>query len=199
MNPKHSRWSCRFARFLAVFSEERRGWLGRHAANCPECGHAQSAADVLERQLRTEAPRQRVAAPAGLDQRIMREIARGDLVAERRRTSSAWPFVTVGALSALAAVVVLRQTAVPPPAQNPTQPRAIAAATTTPPGPQSRGLPGLADLTGPVREILADDPLQTEARLVYDEARSAMRFLALNFLPASGPEAEHSGAGVIDG
>ncbi|HVU36270.1 MAG TPA: hypothetical protein VHE61_22730 [Opitutaceae bacterium] len=91
---------------------------------------------------------------------------------------------------ALAAVAALALMLWP---SRPARPPATAPDTTVvttnahrPTGAAAAGVSGTAPLTtlvAPVGTLLRQDPLQTEADHVYADARSAVQFLALNFLP----------------
>lgn len=177
------RLSCRAIRGASFLFE---GLYTRHVAGCADCRVYVRAADALDLQLRNEAVllRKTSAAESTLDleQSILRAVNETRRAAPRRR--AALPLWAMGAATAgLAAVVVAFQV----------WPNS---------GSRSGGGVSLeavaiveavenlsAKFTGTVipsaGAMVANNPLQRELGSVYSDARSALDFLALNFLPTT--------------
>lgn len=195
MNPTPSdsmRWSCRVVRgWRAVFGSAPRqsGFGSSHIASCPACQSFFAANHNLETVLRRDAARGNQSAPAGLDERIMQEIARSP----HRRVARLRPGTTALAITGAAAAILAIafwyfKPANPPGSNHPAGNRPAVAA--MPGGPAARQ--PWAAFTPSVDALLRQDPLQTEVDSVYADARSAVRFLALNFLPSASVEPAHN-------
>lgn len=187
-------WSCRIVRAWVAWGGSRdHGPAARHAANCPACQEYFAAAVGLDAALRRDAVRAAATPSPELEQRILRELARTTHPAPARPARRGWTLAGVGVGAAAAAVVVvfawrgadLRKHPGRPPVAVETKgapvvssrPVSPALATTAP------GAPVVLPAT--VTKLLDKDPLQTEVNSVYADARTAVRFLALNFLPTS--------------
>ncbi len=190
MKPKKpSSWSCRLVRLGASLGDEGTvpSWARRHLAACPSCQEHYAAAVALDHGLRAAAPAQTRAPRPALEHDIMREImatvergaSRETAQARAARPRRAWAaFAVTGAAACAVALVYLSR----PQPVAPAVPAAGAhgptvASASNPPQP------GWSQLAVPVRSLLAEDPLRSEAQHVVAEARSAVDFLALNFLP----------------
>jgi hypothetical protein len=139
---------------------------------------------MLEHALRDEAPRISQTPPAGLEQRIAVAI-RAPVTQSMRR--SPFPALVAG-ISAAAALVLLGLWMFAP-ARGPEAPRqgGIANDLTAPAG---FATPLFIDrlwntLPDSAETLLDRNPLRKEADAVYADARSAVQFLALNFLPTT--------------
>ena len=177
MKPNSPRWSCQLVRTWSALTDRPPlggGFGSSHIANCADCQRHFSAADSLDAALRHEASAQRRQPSAWLEQRIMQEI--GQSTPPPRREGS-WTgfaaFAGVAAAVALVSVVYFRAT------PSDSKPKIATMHTHMPTSP----LTALAELSTPVASALKRDPLQAEADSVYADARSAVRFLAVNFLP----------------
>lgn len=175
-------WSCRLVRGWASWLGARdRGMSARHIAACPACQEFFAATDELDACLRRDAERASHAPSSGLEDRIMREIVRTPAQTERRAARSGWALAGVGVAAAvvfMSAFFWARHNVTPPSdtvAVHPTP------AVTTP----ATAATGSLTLPANVTTLLAQDPLQGEVKSVYADAQSAVRFLALNFLPSA--------------
>jgi hypothetical protein len=169
---------CRMARsWVAIFGPAG----SRHCETCPDCQDYFAAADALEHALKRDARRADAVFPAGLDERIIRAVnqsAHARQPQRSRRGAPIWMLAGVAACAAVA-VVVFRSTSVPGgsgPSAGPIDLSAIVSADS----PPARLWNSLQPAAG---ELLSDTSLETEVDSVYADARSAIRFLSLNFLP----------------
>jgi hypothetical protein len=214
MNASHSpRWFCTVVRaFGDGVAASGRRFGARHIARCPDCAAYFGRADAIDRALRGDARAMKATPVAGLDDRIMAAVMRSARDAEYEARDTARPAKTVrfalafaGGVAAVAIIVgMILSTRDGPPVP------IDHVAPLTPSSPTMRGAPAIvrpavallpqpaataqaiAELATPVKSALAQDPLQTEAKSVYADARSAVQFLALNFLP-SGALAQNEG------
>jgi len=193
MNPLSAppaRFACRVIRLGRALTEssraptEQRRFGSRHIARCAACQEFFRHGEALERSLRGEACALVQTLPAGLDQRIITVIRAAATHRVKRR---AFPMVGA-ALSAAAALVLLGLWILRPiPPRNVDRHETIAGDVGTARGfaaPQLldrfwNSLPESADT------LLDRNPLRKEADAVYADARSAVQFLALNFLPTT--------------
>ncbi len=186
---------CRLVRWRAAWIGEARpdggGWLARHLQACPECQRYLAAATSLEHALLQ--PR-RVPSPAASidaerEERIFAAI-RPTLQARRARarTNRGWfALAATAAGAALVAVVVWQRGPEPGDGAAPGA-RETLVSSEMPVEPDATitteafGQRVLAALT-PAPEVLSATPLEQEIAAVQADTRSALRFLALNFLP----------------
>jgi len=197
---KHStsnsmRWSCRLVRGWRAFfgASHQSGFGSSHIASCPACQGFFAANDSLESALRRDAARGIQPAPAGIEERIMQEIVRSP----RRRVTRLRPgpaaLAIAGAAAAILAIAFWYFEPVHPPGSNPVagnRPPVVAMPATA---EESAANQPWAALTPSVAALLKQDPLQTEVDSVYADARSAVHFLALNFLPSAPVEPDRNG------
>lgn len=166
------RFTCRATRsWLAVFSGDE-PVNNRHVAGCEDCQAFFSAGDELEQLLRHDAAAQRVAPSPMLEQKILHAVHRS--TAPARRSYATPLFTLVGAAAAIAVAFVALRPAPPPPVT------------------LADGQQALADLKKLVPTDLfteirpqaeaIQEPLQNELDAIQDNARTAVRFLAKNFL-----------------
>lgn len=142
--------------------------------------------------MRSDAVALREAPSAGLDRRIIsavRESARPIRRPERRFTGSVMAWGGAVAVVALAIVVVQRQS---PRDHGMTRPLAVAPTTE---GNAENAVTSTVwgRLQPDAKALLEGEPLQREVDAFYADARSALGFLALNFLP-SRPDETVNGA-----
>ena len=179
-NDSRPRLLCRAVRGWSVLAgDPATGAAARHVAACPDCQKFFAASATLDARLRTAAPRRAQALPQGFEQRMERALA--PLMREPAAAAESgsrwifWSFLGSVAAAAAVAFVLLR------PADVPTSgPGELAGLQTEAPVPGARPISGEA-LLG----LAQVDPLQREIDHVYADAQSALRFLALNFLPES--------------
>jgi hypothetical protein len=195
---RRPRWVCRVARLgCAVFT---RGPLAAHAASCADCRRYFAQVDDLESALRRDAGRVRAETPIGLESRILQAIS-AEAAAPRRRVESSnrGPVLALlgGALAAVAVgIFVLRDR---------TQSETVAPAGPDNPSAEAQVAMGVLkefsqqvidDVVSPTRTLVADNGLRQEIGSVYADARSALGFLALNFLPTPRPDASPATARI---
>jgi hypothetical protein len=189
---ENPRLVCRAVRqWCAIFTEHRPA----HASSCPECEAYFQAADSLERTLRRDAivanGHGLVATPA-LEQNILRAIRTSDSNVPRARpgiSKAAW---IGGAISAAAAAAVIAIWPGAEPGSN-SRPRIASASSAEDAAAIISTVEALstelvASVLPTAGAIVAENPLQRELGSVYSDMRSALDFLALNFLPTSQAE-----------
>ena len=184
------RFTCCLVRgWIAVFGDtatgEPRGPGAAHVATCADCRQFFGACDELDHALKRAAAREWRDAPPALEQNILRAVRRSAPVQEPRGFRAA-PFALAGAAACavLAAVVFVQRT---PPAVG----RSHAVAASIDPAMLAAAREFMAAVPGDLfaqmqpraQAILQQDPLQDEVEAVKSGARSAVRFLARNFLP----------------
>jgi hypothetical protein len=172
---------CRIVRSSRALLE-RAG--SRHLAGCAECQAFFRTSEQLELQLRRDAPvlRQTLPVPSStLERDILRAVRESAAPAEPvRRGNLAW----VGGAAATAAIAAFVWV------QRPIAPQPSVAAT---PADAAAIVNAVQDLSARFTRnvipsagaMVANNPLQQELGSVYSDARSALDFLALNFLPSS--------------
>lgn len=197
MNPNASscdrpRLACRVARVWSSLADRKLAdrKLAGHIASCSSCREYFSACAVLETELRSEAVRRAATAPASTE--LARQVLSG-LAAPTRNAapSRRRPALPLGLGAAIAAAAIVAISLIPetaPPAGanpaialTPSEVQAIvnSAATLT-----DRWL----NIVGPrAGTAIQNNALQQEMASVYADARSAIDFLAMNFLPAASP------------
>lgn len=191
------RWVCRVARLgCTVFA---RGPFAAHAESCADCRRYFARVDDLESALRRDAVRTRTETPIGLESRILQALA-AETAAPRRGAEprARLPLLAVvgGALAALAVgVFVLRDGGAPKPGTN------VIGGNNTGNNAESVESRIALDLlrvvsaqlrdevVAPTQTLIVDNALKQELGSVYADARSALGFLALNFLPTPRPDA----------
>lgn len=180
------RWWCRVVRFGSALLG---GGPSGHVAHCASCQEFFARAHDFDQRLQRDARQAARAFPTGLEQRIMQAIPLARPVRRAAPVRTAW-FVLAGAGAAAAVALALFALRSPPDAPAPI------ARQPTPSAPQ---VAVVAPETMQVWEttIAQKNPLQQEIRSVYSDARSALRFLVLNFVPADQvPDALASTVGV---
>lgn len=175
------RFRCRVARTARALVD---GAGEGHALGCADCQVFFSAAEALDHDLRCEASALRAAVPepsSELAYAILRAV-REDAVASRpiRSRKPVWVMSAI-AVGAIVAVVFV---------QSPVSPSRQMAVITDDTEAIVQAVEKLSvKLTDTIipttGEILANNPLQKELGSVYTDARSALDFLVLNFLPAA--------------
>jgi hypothetical protein len=150
----------------------------------------------LESALRRDAVRFAPPAPTGLERGIMQAIRAAAPAPARARSPLGW-FAggSVAAAAAVAVAVVLLQ--------HPSRVQPIGGVTKSPAAETSVPGESMSDrlfnaVVPPAGALVAANPLQNELNSVYSDTRTALDFLALNFLPSSfslaSSRAEQTGA-----
>ena len=185
---------CRVARqWHALFPLHRLG----HLSSCPGCQSHLKAERSLELSLRQNAfdSREEVGATDGLERDILRAIRAAGPASSQTRPKPAYRAWTMGGLGAIAAIVVLMAglrrepvaerhgVAVAPvaPALAAATPEVVAIIETVDALSENFVDSVLPKAGG----LVAKNPLQKEFTSVYSDMRSALDFLALNFLPVA--------------
>lgn len=186
--PDRPRLACRVIRQWCVVSEGRPA----HARSCPSCQVYFEAADRLESALRSAATHDHSEAlPSSpeFERALLRATRASTSMPERlsRAPSRTW---AVGGLSAVAAIVAIAlfvnvdQPSAPPVRVVSTSSAEEAAVILNTVESLSNGL--VASVIPSAGHFVAENPLQQELGYVYSDVRSALDFLALNFLPTTG-------------
>ncbi len=166
------------------------GGAARHLETCADCRAHVAATDALARALRCAAPAWTAAvtpAPStGFEQRLLRAVR--EPAAPRRSPAARLAWMTATALTTVVAVVLIRP---PAPRASRITDAEIEALTETV-NAASRGL--VEKVIPATGALAADNPMQREFGAIYADARSAVGFLALNFLPLPPAEATPSSA-----
>lgn len=173
---------CRFVRgWAALTTPDSAAALG-HRAKCPACRAYFESHAAFETRLRQDARAQPPAVPDGLEQRIADAVRRSQAAARTppRRAFPLWAVGLTTTAALVAVVVTLNRSPRPEKTSAEVDPAEIAAvfkAVTALPAQLDRLLPA------PGSRTAADDPLRHELDNVKADARSALDFLAANFLP----------------
>jgi hypothetical protein len=186
------RFVCRVTRgWISTFGSAGAAERSGHVAGCEDCQAFFAADDELERMLRREAVSARAQPSPMLEQKILHAVRRSTAPAPRRSPAPWLSFAGAAAAVALGVVVVRNsgsvssdKSFVAPTAQELTQffGDAIPDNLFTEMRPQAEA-------------ILNQNPLQNELDAVTANARTAVRFLAKNFLTADAQQALAKGNG----
>ena len=182
LHAKPTSWTCRWVRAVAIMSSQSGS---DHIARCPACQEYFAAEVSFDRQMRQEAVVQRVDPPSGLDARILRAI-RDQSEPARRFWRPRFDLIALAAAAACAVAVAIwfgaDQFGVAPAGAE----AAIVVQSEQPAGMDPSLWPEtMKELRPTVESLMTESSLQMEAATVYSNARSAMQFLALNFLPTT--------------
>jgi len=179
---------CRVTRlWCAVFQSEQ----PRHVATCASCRDYFAAANELDAQLRraARAPDAASEATQNFEQEILRAVRNS---AARPGRSSAWQPTRTWLLSGIGAVAaafaILLALRIGPGSTprermagvTPTDDAAMIISTV-----ESLSSELVGTVIPSAGELVAQNPLQQELGSVYSDVRSALDFLALNFLPTT--------------
>ncbi len=177
------RFTCRVVRqWVSVIGNPATADRNSHVAQCADCQAFFAAGDELEMMLRRDASAQRVVPAASLEDQIIHAVRRSNRPARRSYT----PLLSFAGVAAAVAFafIAMRPTT--------TGPRAVAANPTNPidagteVGADAEQFSALiSDMQPKAVEFLRQDPLQDEVDAVVANARTAVGFLAKNFLPAN--------------
>lgn len=186
------RFSCRIARGLLATlgrtdSTSPRGLGSSHVAECPDCQHFFAACDELDLALTRDAAHLSKDVPAGLERRIAVAVARSTPARPEPARSGLPLFALVGAAACAAVAVFVFQTKEEPAESETPTTNIVAVIDSTREALATHPLRTkvLDTLDSATSELMQDDPLTTEAKAIQADARSALRFLALNFLPST--------------
>ena len=184
-NPARPRLICRFARFQAALAYSSEN---AHVRGCTACRDYFAAIERLEGQLHREVTTVRqVVSPPNFAESVIRTVREETRDRVRRGSAASRRGLAIGGLAVAAAVAVLLTL------QFSSRPNHTAAAEAS----STEGAElivsavqslstGLVDAVIPsAGELVATNPLQQELGSVYSDVRSALDFLALNFLPTA--------------
>jgi hypothetical protein len=191
------RLTCRIVRqWGAIFGEHQPG----HVAGCTSCQAYFSAAQSLEKTLRSDAAQvsaEAFTASPALERNILRVVrisATNPVDSRRSFPIRAWAIGVFGAVAAVMAVVAAFVT-LDRDSTSRVQPRLAETSTTeeaaviidTVETLSSELVDSVIPSAG---EFVSKNPLQQELGMVYSDMRSALDFLKLNFLPTVSANAE---------
>ncbi|MEO5960063.1 MAG: hypothetical protein ABIZ49_02505 [Opitutaceae bacterium] len=196
---------CRLVRRWAAVggNPEARSLGSHHIAHCPDCARFFAAVQTLDFSLKRDAARYSAPIPTGLEERITRAVQRSTVAgvpsvnsqrSGARRTSFAFGTIALAGVAAAVLAVVFLPKPVTPSSE--VAPRGVLVNTTPSAGVEPLGNRFWNSLPSSASEVLNRNPLEEEAAAVYADAQSAVRFLAMNFLPAA---ATASGRRLSDG
>lgn len=171
--------TCRLARTLCALRETS---TSSHVASCPDCQSHFGAAASLDATLRREAATTRVAAPANFERDILRAV-RESAAAEPARSAAFIPWRSLTTVGAVAATLALGSFLFQQRAKPADSTADVTAAFLQTVGSVTDRVAG--EVIPNTGAILADNPLQSELAALQHDARAAVDFLALNFLPRS--------------
>ncbi len=178
-SPPRARLYCRLVR---QWSTE----ASAHVAGCADCQRYFAASGTFESALRRDASHLSTEPSVGFEQRLMNAVRRaGPAPARETVHRPSGPWIFGAALAAIACGVFVFQRG--PGGTTETQ---VAAATAR--ADAAVIVDAVESLSNRLVEsvipsagaIVADNPLQRELDSIYTDARSALGFLAMNFLPA---------------
>jgi predicted anti-sigma-YlaC factor YlaD len=196
------RFVCRVVRrWYAVLGAPQPGPAGRgrsrHIETCADCRQFFRAGDELESALRRDAVRYAPVPPAGIERRIMQAIDRSTRTARPARS----PRALILAGSAVAAVALIAFFVKYPafPERDGTEKNRTAQVSDALVVAQSISTLWQNSVVPSAQTLVADNPLQHELDSVYSDTRTALNFLALNFLPTNPatPSLQSAGADAI--
>ena len=168
------RFFCRVVRQWRALA----GGGARHGETCADCRAYFAATDALDLALRRSAPARAAATPepsTGFEQRLLNAVRAPAAPKPSHASHLGWAAAT--ALTAVVAVALFRPSGGS--ASKPTE--AEVAMLTAAVSNASRGL--VEKVIPTTGALVADNPLQREFGAIYADARSAVGFLAMNFLP----------------
>lgn len=180
--PPRARLFCRIVRHWS--SEE-----SAHVAACGDCQQFFAASRALESGLRRDASRLAVEPDAGFEQRLLNAVRRAEAAPAREEVSrrgSGGLWLAGAALAAVACGVFVAQWD----AGKRSQAEVASGATAADAAVIIDAVQSLSDrlvetVIPSAGAMVADNPLQRELDSLQTDARSALRFLAMNFLPAA--------------
>lgn len=186
-----SRLTCRVVRAWSVLGgAPRKGAPARHVAGCPECRAHFAAESELEARLRRAAPHHLQPLPDGFEHRMERALAAAARE-DRAPARPATPWLALGSAFAGVAAVIVLAVFLMRPADRPASSDAVADAAADPKAVLEESMQVAQalndrfwnDVAPTATSFVRENPLQQEMSAVYSDARSALQFLARNFLP----------------
>ena len=178
--PTAVRLACRVARICCALGAGPAS--SAHVAGCPDCQRHFRAVAALDLGLRRAAPAARPAPAGDFEARLLSSVraARAPASARAAAGERAWFGAATAAAFAVTlalAVYVGRPAAVPAPRITPAETVAMAAAA------QEFSSRMVGAVVPRAAAAVAENPLQQEIGALTSDLRSAVDFLALNFLP----------------
>jgi hypothetical protein len=168
---------CRFTRIRAALTSPAASGIRQHCATCADCRQYFAQAEQLESGLRRQSSAITAIAPGALESRILNAVERSNRPERPPQRTLSWAVAGIAAAAVAAFVVVKVQ---PPSTGAPVQAASVDDVLAV-----AKELPQQWWATvEPGTKLLQENPLQTEIASVSSDARSALNFLALNFLPA---------------
>lgn len=198
--PSPQRLWCRMEGLrVALFGN---GSPSRHQQECPDCQRRVQSQDALESALRNSAASNRIEAPPFLQQRILNTLRYsnsgvGSRVSGHAPSRAIWsPSLVACGVAACLVVFLFRAPDQPSPVGNEVASASKPGAASVAVVRNEQAIPATGatldfgidlsafnSLTLQADDLLDAGPLQTEVRAVVLEAKSALQFLAMNFLP----------------
>jgi hypothetical protein len=188
--PGNTRFICRVVRFQIALSSEAGKTTG-HTAHCPDCQTYYRASDALVNALRRDVTREINATPEDLALRITRAVRQSTPQSRRSRLPIAMSaFVGAAAVVALSFFIIRQNPAAqinsPKPA-NVTSTEQIDVGKLVDEADSLR-IRFMNSVEPSAQKFATQNPLSQELNSVQADARSALGFLALNFLPTDTPQ-----------
>ena len=185
------RFFCRVVRWWSALTERSAPTAGRgpfsgHRADCQACREYFASTAALENGLRRAATVGMPAVPSGIEQRIVDAVRRARVPAREpaRRALPLWSIGLATAAATVALVLVLGRSR---PSPEVISEGASADITAVVAAIQSLPQHYRETLAPSAARLAAADPLGREFDSVRTDARSALSFLAANFLPSERP------------
>lgn len=187
-SPDRPRLSCRLARLRCALRGDATGANSAHVQGCPVCQQHFAAVAAFDGALRRDVARATTKDfPAGLERRVILAVAESRVATPApSRNGFGWLAATgiAAAVAAVALVLSLRHA--------PDAPGSVVVQATTPavttPLKAIEPAPTWGTVVSTASTLAPENPLESELQYVYSDARTALRFLALNFLPAGAAE-----------
>jgi len=188
-----SRFICSVVRQWASLGGKSGGW---HIDSCPDCRQFFAGSQAIERTLVRDAELGRTTLPEGLDRRIAQAVARSRQSRQPVRSRRRAAIVGIGAACAASLAVLVGMKFSGPTRLLSDAPATLSQAETVQLASDVVKLPGtLWDSVKPsATAVWQAEPLRREATDLVSDAKSAIGFLAANFLPSgySAPRSEAS-------
>ena len=188
------RFVCRVVR---LWSSVLGSAHSRHVETCADCRQFFRAGDELDSALRRDAVRFASVPPAGIERRIMQAIDRSTRATRPARSPRA--FILAGSAVAAVALIAFFIKYQAFPGTGGTETNTSAQVSDALVVAQSISTLWQKSVVPSAQTLVVDNPLQHELDSVYSDTRSALNFLALNFLPTSPatPSLQPAGADAI--
>jgi hypothetical protein len=178
-NFNRPRLVCRLTRLRASLTAHPASGVREHRASCADCRNYFATAEQWDGHLQREAAPVRETASESLESRILHAVTRSQ--AQERRTPRGLSWGMAGLAAVAIATIVILRTPEPPPTAAPQMASIQDVLVVADELPRQ----WLATLEPGAVKLLEENPLQTEIASVGSDARSALNFLAMNFLPSN--------------